>query len=99
MCQIINQIRIVQHYYNPNNNTNPNPILQANPTSGYSNSNISVQNGIMNCSFTRQMSMPGTDNFFDISNTPYNLLVASGTYDPNTSKSPHFENISRNIQF
>jgi len=81
MCQVNGATQIVQRYYNPNNDSYPNPILQLNPTMGFSNSQISVNNGVVTCSFTRQMSMPNATNYFDISNTQYFMLVASGPSD------------------
>ena len=78
MCQINGATRVVQHYYNQRKST---PFLLSDPTAGFSNSQVSINNGLMTCSFTRQMSMPGIDNYFDISTMPYNLLVASGQND------------------
>jgi hypothetical protein len=81
MCQINGATRVVQHYYNPENDQNPAPVLFTNPTVGFSNSQVSINNGLMTCSFRRQMSMPGTVNYLDISATPYNILLASGQND------------------
>jgi hypothetical protein len=78
MCQINGANRVVQHYYNQGKSP---PLLLSDPTVGFSNSQVSINNGLMTCSFTRQMSMPGTVNYFDISTTRYNLLVASGQND------------------
>ena len=78
MCQINGTTRVVQHYYNSGRST---PELMSNPTVGFSNSQVSINNNVMTCSFTRQMSMPGTENYFDISTTSYNLLFASGEND------------------
>ena len=78
MCQINGATRVVQHYYNQGKST---PFLLSDPTAGFSNSQVSINNGLMTCSFTRQMSMPGIANYFDISTMPYNLLVASGQND------------------
>ena len=81
MCQLNGATQIVQHYYNQDKL----PILQPNPTMGFSNSQISVNNGVVTCSFTRQMSMPSATNYFDISKTQYYMLVASGQNE-NSSK-------------
>lgn len=70
----------VQRYYNPSSRGS-RPVLQVNPTMGLINPIISINNGIVTCSFSRQMTISNADNYFDISNTPYNLLVASGTND------------------
>ena len=78
MCQINGDTRVVQHYYNSDRSA---PEFMSNPTLGFSNSQVSINNNVMTCSFTRQMSMPGTDNYFDISTTSYNLLLASGQND------------------
>jgi hypothetical protein len=78
MCQKNGENRVVQHYYNQGKST---PLLLSDPTVGFSNPQVSINNGLMTCSFTRQMSMPGTDKYFDISTTPYYLLVASGQND------------------
>jgi hypothetical protein len=85
MCQINGETRVVQHYYNPENDENRAPVLFSNPTVGFSNSQVSINNGLMTCTFTRQMSMPGTDKYFEISTTPYYLLVASGENDPSSN--------------
>ena len=82
MCQINGATRVVQHYYNPENDENPAPVLFTNPTVGFSNSQVSINNGLMTCSFRRQMSMADTtDNYFDISAIPYNIMLASGQND------------------
>ncbi len=78
MCQINGATRVVQHYYNSGQST---PELMSNSTVGFSNSQVSINNGLMTCTFTRQMSMPDTKNYFDISTSPYYLLVASGQND------------------
>jgi hypothetical protein len=78
MCQINGATQLVQHYYNSGRSP---PELMSNPTVGFSNFQVSINNGLMTCNFTRQMSMPGTKNYFDISTTPYYLLVASGKND------------------
>jgi hypothetical protein len=78
MCSITGNNAIVQHYFNPEVGSKPDPLLQADPTKGYSNQNISIVNGVMSCSFTRKMFMDGLNNFFNISKTSYYLLVASG---------------------
>ena len=78
MCQINGATQIVQHYYNPLPQYAA-PVLFSNPTVGFSNPQVSISNGIMTCSFRRQMSMPGTANYMDISSSSYYLLVASGT--------------------
>ena len=85
MCQINGATRVVQHYYNPENVQNRAPVLFSNPTVGFSNSQVSINNNVMTCIFTRQMSMPDTDNYFDISTTSYNLLLASGQNDPSSN--------------
>jgi hypothetical protein len=82
MCQINGATRVVQHYYNTDRSA---PKLMSNSTVGFSNSQVSINNNVMTCTFTRQMSMPGTENFFDISTTPYNLLLASGQNDPSSN--------------
>jgi hypothetical protein len=78
MCQINGATRVVQHYHNQGKFT---PFLLSDPILGFTNSQVSINNNVMTCSFTRQMSMPGTDNYFDISTTSYNLLLASGQND------------------
>lgn len=79
MCIIDGNNANVQHYFNPaDDSIAPDPLLQSDPTKGYSNQNISIVNEVMSCSFTRKMFMDGLDNFFDISKTSYYLLVASG---------------------
>ena len=94
VCKFINGIPIgVQHYYNPGGYANP--ILMDN--SSFINSNASLVNGTLNC-FIRRKKTPitarsnvlaATDNF-DISNTPYNILFATGQLD---SSSMNFLNI------
>ena len=80
MCQMNGNFQTVQRYYNPSSRGS-RPVLQVNPTMGLINPIISINNGIVTCSFSRQMTTLNADNYFDISNTPYNLLVASGTND------------------
>jgi hypothetical protein len=81
MCQINGINKTLHHYYNPVNEANPAPVLFSNSTVGFSNSKVNISNNLMSCTFTRQMSMPGIENYFDISTTPYYLLVASGQND------------------
>ena len=85
MCSINGNNATVQHYFNPIDDLKPDPLLQADPTKGYSNQNISIVNGVMSCSFTRKMLMDGLDHFFDISKTSYYLLVASGRLEKSMS--------------
>ncbi len=55
------------------------PVLldNSNPFIGLSNATITVDNGLINCSFERSVFLPGVRNYFDINN-PYFLLFASG---------------------
>jgi hypothetical protein len=69
----------VRRYYNPSGYTPP--VLQVNPATVFIDPKISISNSIVTCSFSRQMTISNAANYFDISNTPYNLLVASGTND------------------
>ena len=94
VCKFINGISLgVQHYYNPSGYANP--ILMDN--SSFINSNASLVNGALNCfirrkktpTTTRSNVLAATDNF-DISNTPYNILFATGQLD---SSSMNFLNI------
>ena len=80
ICQINGASQTVQHFYNPLPQYNK-PAPFSNPTIGFSNSQVSISNGIMTCSLRRQMSMPNTPNYMDITSNSYYLLVASGTND------------------
>ena len=53
-----------------------------NPTVGLSNSVVSSNNGWLTCSFTRQISMPAQQKYFDL-NDLYYILAAWGPLDSN----------------
>ena len=80
MCQINGAKKLVQQWYNTGRST-PRLLSTSNPTIGLSNTSISTNNGMLNCLVTRQKSIANIENYFDISNTSYNLLVAYGSND------------------
>ena len=87
MCQINGAKKLVQQWYNRGRST-PSLLSTSNPRIGLSNESISINNGMLNCLVTRQksnatfsISTKDVNNYFDISSTPYNLLVAYGSND------------------
>ena len=81
MCQINGATNLVQQWYNTGGYVTPSLLSSSNPSIGLSNASILTSNGVLNCLVTRQKSAKDTNNYFDISNKSYNLLVAYGTND------------------
>ena len=73
----------MNHYYNPNIETGAQSlVLDANnPTVGFSKTSISISDDVLTCRVTRKNSMAHIDNYFDVSNTTYNILFAYGHND------------------
>lgn len=74
ICRTPNNL--VQHYVNPVYAT---PVLM-NPTVpsiGLSNSLVNINNDWLTCSFTRMVSMPSQQNYYDLTNQYY-ILAAYG---------------------
>jgi hypothetical protein len=67
---------VVETYYN-DLNLNSDVVSTSNRSTGIFNSNIKLSNSHLICSFSRLKSIPGQENFFDISK-PFYILVASG---------------------
>jgi hypothetical protein len=92
----------VQRYYNPNSKYAPPNLMDSNnPTIGYANSNISLNNGILNCFITRKKSMAtkasmlkATTNNFDITANKYYILFATGSTSSNSKKKKKYFNLS-----
>ena len=66
----------IDQRYNDNKST-PRLLDQANPNVGLSNSNVTMSDGLLSCSFTRTISNPNIQNYFDL-NTNYYILAAFG---------------------
>lgn len=75
MCIVNESSNKIEHYYDQEKSSSladPN-----NPAAGFSNIKVSLNNGVLNCSFTRAKEMPTATNFFDLDN-PYYVLFATG---------------------
>ena len=68
----------VYHYHNTGN-VMPGLLDPQNPTIGFTNIKVSYVDGNLLCSFTRQKSMEGVENYFSLYNMSYYLLTARGT--------------------
>ena len=82
MCKINGTNPNIQHYYNPKDQRTTLVMDPSNPTLGFSNSKISLNNGILNCFISRKKSVAAT-NYFDISTISYYILFASGNTKSN----------------
>lgn len=74
-CVYSTNLKDVVRYYNQNKQ----PQKQAS-NNGISNKTITISNGQMSCSFSRQINLPTEPNFFDLHNLYY-LLAATGSTD------------------
>lgn len=66
----------IDQRYNARQNT-PTLLVQANPNIGLSNPNVTMSNGVLSCTFTRLISNPSIQKYFDL-NTNYYILAAYG---------------------
>ena len=78
MCKIAGASNAVEHYYNSNQGKSSALADQKNPSNGFSNIKVSLNNGVLNCSFTRMKKLSSVANFFDLNN-PYYVLFATGS--------------------
>ena len=77
---------LIQHRYNTPEKNLPVYIDDRYPGIGLnSNATVMKENGWLKCSFTRHISLPSIQNYFDL-NKNYIILAASGEYDEKTSK-------------
>ena len=75
MCKVNGASNTVEHYYNQGKSSSL--VDSNNPSTGFTNAIVSLNNGLLNCSFTRPKKMPTLTNFFDLNN-PYYVLFATG---------------------
>ncbi|XP_069126728.1 uncharacterized protein [Argopecten irradians] len=83
-CIMENGFLEVQHSYNHDDKTNH---VLAEPGIGISNAEGRLENGLFTCRFTREKSVPGHTNIFDL-NSDYHLMFAEGQVE-NGKKSRH----------
>jgi hypothetical protein len=79
MCKVNGNNLDVQHYYNQGKS--PELMDSNNTKLGFTNSNISLNNGLLICTVARKKSLLGNAKYLDISNTAYYILFALGTLD------------------
>ena len=75
-CKIAGDQASVEQLYN--NGKEPILLDSNNATTGISNPQVSYNNGIISCSFTRQKTNSKVSNYFDLVNKEYYLLLAKG---------------------
>lgn len=75
MCKVNAASNSVEHYYNQGYSSTV--ADSNNPSTGFSNIKVSINNGVLNCSFTRAKRMATISNLFDL-NSPYYVLFATG---------------------
>ncbi|CAF0731294.1 unnamed protein product, partial [Brachionus calyciflorus] len=76
VCKISNGVGSVEHYYNTDKSA-PGYLDPDNPTIGLTNAVVTVVNGQIQCSFTREKFIQGNSRYFDMRNT-FTLLVVKG---------------------
>ena len=77
MCKVNGASNMVEHYYNYNQGKSSSLVDADNPSAGFSNIKVSLNNGVLNCSFTRVKKAQTINNFFDLNN-PFYVLFATG---------------------
>lgn len=72
----------VWSYYNPTTYSHAPPVILNNAIQsfGLSNSSVKINNGWIQCSFNRQLTL-NLSNYFDLSNNFY-IMAAYGSVDP-----------------
>ena len=75
MCKVNGASNSVEHYYNQGYLSEV--VDSNNPSTGFSNIKVSINNGVLSCSFTRSKRMTTISNLFDL-NSPYYVLFATG---------------------
>ena len=75
MCKVNGASNTVEHYYN--NGQSSSLADATNPSAGFSNIKVTLDNGVLNCSFTRVKTMSSITHLFDLNN-PYYVLFATG---------------------
>ena len=83
MCQVNGTYLNVTHNYNPEDYTEI--MDSSNAKLGFTSTNVSLNNGYLTCKITRKKALSGNAKYFDITNTPYYILTATGQNDA-TSK-------------
>ena len=77
MCTITNGSASVNHFYNPIKNSDIIPRPKLIGSYGLSNINISLDENILTCSFTRENMVQNVSNYFNTdSPNEYYLLTA-----------------------
>ena len=77
----------VEHYYNTGHRSNQ--LVSSNPNIGIKNAIISISNGVLNRSFTRD-NTNNANNYFQITNsTKSYIIVAAGPLNSNGSLKTH----------
>jgi hypothetical protein len=80
LCRIVNDTnRAVETYYNTGKNRS-SLIDEKNPSLGISNQAISLENGILTCSFRKLKSIADSYQYFDM-RKEYYLLFGRGYVD------------------
>ena len=79
VCKMVNGVGSVEHYFN--NGKSPQLMDQANPSIGFSNAKVSLNNNVLTCSFTREKSMPNVNNYLDAGAQQFYFLTANGDTD------------------
>lgn len=74
-CKYSNGVGAIQRYYN----NDKRPQLLADPLVGLSETQVSIQDDLLKCSFKRIKSMPSQPNYFDLSKQYYVLLATGPT--------------------
>ncbi len=72
-CKYSNGLGSIQRYYN----NGQRPQLLPDPLVGLSETQVSIQDNLLKCSFKRVKSMPSEPNYFDL-NKEYYVLLATG---------------------
>ena len=73
----ISNMSVIEAYYSTVK-TRPTILNATNPSHGLFNGSISISNGVFTCSFNRFKSMPNTPLFYDLNNSSYFILLATG---------------------
>lgn len=77
VCKISDQKGYVQHYYNTGKSA-PGYLSPSNPEIGITNAKIEIVNGQVLCSFTREKFINGVNNYFNLNESFYLLIVKGG---------------------
>jgi hypothetical protein len=73
-CKISNNVGQVERLYNEGKSQ---PLQLSPPTVGISEARVTVENGVLKCSFKREKFVSGAEKYFDLSARSYILIVGS----------------------